>query len=155
MSYAKDMPERVAVLARTDAGLSSALRISIMRLSRRLRAEREATDDLSANALAVLGTLSRHGPMTIGDLAAAEKVQPPSMTRTIAALKSRGLVERSPHGTDRRVVMVSLTAAAHQVIAASRRRKEAWLNQQLRTLSTQERAVLREAAPILERLSQA
>jgi DNA-binding MarR family transcriptional regulator len=149
------MPEGVAVLARTDGGLSSALRISILRLSRRLRNEREAADDLSANALAVLGTLSRRGAMTIGDLAAAEKVQPPSMTRTVAALKSRGLVERGPHGTDRRVVMVSLTAAAHRVIAESRRRKEAWLNQQLRQLSTEERAVLREAAPILERLSQA
>jgi DNA-binding MarR family transcriptional regulator len=149
------MPNQVASLARTDVGLSSALRISVMRLSRRLRNEREAADDLSANSLAVLGTLTRHGAMTIGDLAAAEKVQPPSMTRTVAALSARGLVQRSPHASDRRVVLVSLGEAAHEVIAESRRRKEAWLNQRLRELSPAERQVLREAAPILERLSQA
>jgi DNA-binding MarR family transcriptional regulator len=149
------MPQQVAQLARTDAGLSSALRISVMRLSRRLRNEREAADDLSANSLAVLGTMSRYGPMTIGDLAAAEKVQPPSMTRTVSALCAKGLVQRQPHASDRRVVVISLTEAAHEVIAESRRRKEAWLNHRLRELTPAERQTLREAAPILERLSQA
>jgi DNA-binding MarR family transcriptional regulator len=126
-----------------------------MRLSRRLRNEREAADDLSANSLAVLGTLSRYEPMTIGDLAAAEKVQPPSMTRTVAALCAKGLVQRQPHASDRRVVVISLTEAAYEVIAESRRRKEAWLNHRLRELTATERQTLREAAPILERLSQA
>lgn len=149
------MPEQVAQLARTEAGLSSALRISIMRLSRRLRNEREASDDLSANALAVLGTLSRHGSMTVGELAAVEKVQPPSMTRTVAALVSKGLLQRAPHDSDRRVVVVTLTEAAHEVVAQSRRRKEAWLNHRLRELTPAERQTLRDAAPILERLSQA
>lgn len=149
------MPEQVARLARTDAGLSSALRISIMRLSRRLRNEREAADDLSANSLAVLGTLFRHTSLTIGELAAAEKVQPPSMTRTVAALAGKGLVERSAHGTDRRVVVVTLTDAGRAVIAESRRRKEAWLNHRLSELTPDERSTLRAAAPILERLSQA
>jgi DNA-binding MarR family transcriptional regulator len=151
----RSMPQQVAQLARTDAGLSSALRISVMRLSRRLRNEREAADDLSANSLAVLGTLSRYGPMTIGDLAAAEKVQPPSMTRTVAALCAKGLVQRQQHVSDRRVVVISLTESAHEVIMESRRRKEAWLNHRLRELTPVERQTLREAAPILERLSQA
>jgi DNA-binding MarR family transcriptional regulator len=149
------MPEQVAQLARTEAGLSSALRISIMRLSRRLRSERAADDDLSANALAVLGTLSRHGSMTVGDLAAVEKVQPPSMTRTVAALVSKGLLQRAPHHSDRRVVLVTLTEAGHEVVTQSRRRKEAWLNHRLRELTPAERQTLRDAAPILERLSQA
>jgi DNA-binding MarR family transcriptional regulator len=149
------MPQLVAQLARTEAGLSSALRISIMRLSRRLRNEREAADDLSANALAVLGTLSRHGSMTIGDLAAVEKVQPPSMTRTVAALVSKGLLRREPHQSDRRVVLVTLTEVGQAVVDQSRLRKEAWLNHRLRELTPAERQTLREAAPILERLSQA
>ncbi len=149
------MPQQVAQLARTDAGLSSALRICVMRLSRRLRNEREAADDLSANSLAVLGTLSRYGTMTIGELAAVERVQPPSMTRTVTALCEKGLVARSPHGSDRRVVVVSLTDAAQQVLIESRRRKEAWLNHRLKELSPAERRTLRDAAPILERLSQA
>jgi DNA-binding MarR family transcriptional regulator len=149
------MPTLVAKLARTDAGLSSALRISVMRLSRRLRNERDASDDLSASHLAVLGTLSRQGAMTIGELAAAEKVQPPSMTRLVSTLCGKGLVQRTPHESDRRVVVVSLTDTAAAVITESRRRKEAWLNHRLRELTPAERQILRDAAPILERLSQA
>jgi DNA-binding MarR family transcriptional regulator len=126
-----------------------------MRLSRRLRNERDASDDLSANQLAVLGTLSRHAAMTIGELAAAEKVQPPSMTRTVTTLCDKGLVQRTPRDSDRRVVVVSLTESAQAVIDESRRRKEAWLNCRLRELTPADRQTLREAAPILERLSQA
>ncbi len=126
-----------------------------MRLSRRLRNERDASDDLSANQLAVLGTLSRHGAMTIGELAAAEKVQPPSMTRTVTTLCDKGLVQRTPRDSDRRVVVVSLTESAQAVIDESRRRKEAWLNCRLRELTPADRQTLRDAAPILERLSQA
>ncbi len=149
------MPTEVAKLARTDAGLASALRISVMRLSRRLRNERDVDDDLTANQLAVLGTLVRNGALTIGDLAAAEKVQPPSMTRTVGCLADKDLVSRDPHPTDKRVVVVSLTDLGRAVIAESRRRKEAWLNHRLKELSAAERQILREAAPILERLSHA
>lgn len=155
MSYAKDMPTDVMKLARTDPGLASALRVSVMRLSRRLRNERDASDDLTANQLAVLGTLVRNGPLTIGDLAAAEKVQPPSMTRTVSCLAEKGLIDRDPHPTDKRVVVVSLNEAGEAVIAESRRRKEAWLNHRLKELTPDERQILRAAAPVLERLSHA
>ncbi|MEP6666727.1 MAG: MarR family transcriptional regulator [Nocardioidaceae bacterium] len=147
------MPTDVMKLARTDAGLASALRISVMRLSRRMRNEREVTDDLTANQLAVLGTLSRHGSLTLGELASLEKVQPPSMTRTVNCLDEKGLTRREPHPTDKRLVVVSLTDTANAVIVESRRRKEAWLTQRLKELTVSERQVLRDAAPILERLS--
>jgi DNA-binding MarR family transcriptional regulator len=149
------MPADVMKLARTDAGLASALRISVMRLSRRLRNERDASDDLTANQLAVLGTLFREGPLTVGDLAAAEKVQPPSMTRTVSCLAEKQLINRDPHPTDKRVVVVSLNDAGQAVIMESRRRKEAWLNHRLKELSAAERQILRDAAPIIERLSHA
>ncbi len=149
------MPADVMKLAKTDAGLASALRISVMRLSRRLRNERDASDDLTANQLAVLGTLFREGPLTVGDLAAAEKVQPPSMTRTVSCLADKQLINRNPHPTDRRVVVVSLNDAGHAVILESRRRKEAWLNHRLKELTAAERQILRVAAPIIERLSHA
>lgn len=148
-------PTEVAKMARTDAGLASALRVSVMRLSRRLRNERDPSEDLSPNHMAVLGTLWRQGPLTIGDLAALEKVQPPSMTRTVNQLTAKELVARATRPDDGRVVIVSLTDAGLTVIAESRRRKEAWLNHRLRELTPSERRVLREAAPILERLSQA
>ncbi len=85
------MPTTVAAMSRTNTGLSSALRVSVMRLSRRIRNERDASDDMSSNQIAVLFTLTRSGPMTIGDLAAEEKVQPPSMTRTVDVSCGQGL----------------------------------------------------------------
>ncbi|MBA3264797.1 MAG: MarR family transcriptional regulator [Nocardioidaceae bacterium] len=126
-----------------------------MRLARRLRNERDAEDDLTPNQLAVLGTLARCGALTIGELAGAEKVQPPSMTRIVNCLVDKGLLQRRPHPGDKRVVVVSLTDEARAVVLESRRRKEAWLNKQLSELSLAERRILRDAAPLLERLSQA
>ena len=83
-----------------------------------------------------------------------EKVQPPSMTRVIAALVDWELVTRAPHPTDRRQVILTVTPEGRSLVQRVRRRKEAWLAQRLAELSPQERATLREAAPILEKLSQ-
>ncbi len=142
---------------RSEAGLATALRISVSRLARRLRAERVALGlqpDLSDTQLAALATLLRHGPMTPGELAEHEKVQPPSMTRVIAVLEDRSLVVRAPHTTDRRQVVLTVTAGGRELVYQARRLREAWLARRLRELSPQERATLRAAAPILEKLSQ-
>jgi DNA-binding MarR family transcriptional regulator len=138
---------------RSDAALASSLRNSVMRLSRRLRIERASTD-LSLNQLAVLGTLHRHGPLTVGELAAAERVRPPSMTRTVNCLCDLGLVTRRPHPTDRRQVVVHLSEQARQVLDEDRRRRDAWLARQLPQLTAEERRLLRRVAPVLERLAQ-
>ena len=142
---------------RSDAGLATALRISVSRLARRLRAERVALGlqpDLSDTQLAALATLVRHGPLTPGELAEHEKVQPPSMTRVIAVLEERSLVARAPHSTDRRQVVLTVTDDGRELVYQARRLREAWLARRLRELSPQERATLRAAAPILEKLSQ-
>jgi DNA-binding MarR family transcriptional regulator len=143
---------------RSDTGLATALRISVSRLARRLRVERLmpelAEPALSDTQLAALATLERHGAMSPGDLAEHEKVQPPSMTRVIAALVDWKLVTRAPHPTDRRQVILTVTQEGRSLVQRVRRRKEAWLAQKLAALSPQERATLREAAPILEKLSQ-
>jgi DNA-binding MarR family transcriptional regulator len=143
---------------RSDTGLATALRISVSRLARRLRVERLmpelAEPALSDTQLAALATLERHGAMSPGDLAEHEKVQPPSMTRVIAALVDWELVTRAPHPTDRRQVILTVTPAGRTLVQKVRRRKEAWLAQRLAELSPRERATLREAAPILEKLSQ-
>jgi DNA-binding MarR family transcriptional regulator len=139
---------------RTDADLARSVRNSVARLTRRLRAERASTD-LSLTQLGVLGTLTRRGPSTIGELAAAENVQPPSMTRTVNCLADQGLVRREPHQTDRRQVVVHLSAEAERVLAEDRKRKDAWLARRLAELTPDERRLLRQVAPILERLAQA
>jgi DNA-binding MarR family transcriptional regulator len=144
---------------RSDAGLASALRISVSRLARRLRAERAAhgspvLSELSDTQMGALATLERHGAMTPGELADHEKVQPPSMTRVIAVLEQRNLVTRAAHATDKRQVMLTVTDAGREAVHQSRRVREAWLDQRLRELTPEERAKLRAAAPILEKLSQ-
>jgi DNA-binding MarR family transcriptional regulator len=143
---------------RSDTGLATALRISVSRLARRLRVERLAPElaepALSDTQLAALATLERHGAMSPGDLAEHEKVQPPSMTRVIAALVDWGLVTRAPHPTDRRQVILTVTPDGRGLVQKVRRRKEAWLARRLAELTPRERATLREAAPILEKLSQ-
>src|ERR1700753_2185452 len=141
---------------RSDVGLATALRISIARLARRLRVERTAQgtpeSELSDTQFAALSARERHSGMTPGELAEHEKVQPPSMTRVIAALAERGLVMRVPHSTDRRQVVLSVTEEGRAVVQRARRRRDAWLAKRLKELSPQERATLRAAGPVLEEL---
>jgi len=123
-----------------------------MRLARRLRNEREDTS-LSLNQLSAMGTLARLGPITLGELASAERIQPPSMTRTVSALEQRGLVARESDSDDRRLVIVRLSDEGRRMLAADRRRRDAWLNQRLRELTPAERELLRRAVPVLEKLA--
>ena len=142
---------------RSDAGLATVLRISVSRLARRLRAERITKGMepvLSDTQLAALAALERHSAMTPGELAEHEKVQPPSMTRVITVLEEHGLVVRSPHATDRRQVVLTVTDRGRDLVHQARKLREAWLAKRLRELTPAERATLRAAAPILEKLSQ-
>ena len=154
MSYANDMPT-VQKAVRSDAGLAAELRLSVMRLRRRLANERHPDNELSLNQMAVLGCLFRNGgALTVGELASHERVQPPSMTRTVNCLEQSGDVERRPHETDGRQVVVAITDAGRARLLADRDRRDAWLAQRLRELTPEERAVLRKAAPIIENLAQ-
>jgi DNA-binding MarR family transcriptional regulator len=144
----------VEQVARTDTGLASALRISVARLSRRLRSERDPRNELlPVGQLSVLGALKRGGEATVGELAVLERVQPPSMTRTVNCLAEGGYVVRRKHETDGRQVVVALSEKGEQTLAADRKRRDAWLAQRLRELTPDERSVLRQAAPIIERLA--
>lgn len=153
MSYANDMPT-VEKVARTDAGLASELRLSVMRLRRRLAVEVHPDNELSMNAMAVLGALFRYGELSVGELAARERVKAPSMTRTVNCLEDGGHVVRRPHETDGRQVLVALSDKGRATLLADRRRRDEWLARRLRDLTPDEREVLRRAAPILERLAQ-
>ncbi|WP_460835623.1 MarR family transcriptional regulator [Nocardioides hungaricus] len=142
-------------VVRTDAGLAAELRLSVMRLRRRLANEGHPDNELSLNQMAVLGCLYRHGgALTVGDLAAAERVQPPSMTRAVNCLEQSGDVVRRPHETDGRQVVVELSDQGRARVLADRDRRDAWLHQRLRELTPEQRAILRKAAPILDDLAQ-
>ena len=152
MSYAKHMPT-VERAARSDSGLASELRVSVMRLRRRLSYERHPDNELSMSQMAVLGCLFRNGELSNGELAGAERVQPPSMTRTVNGLEEGGYVARRPHETDGRQVLVALSEQGRAMVLADRARRDAWLARRLAALSPDERATLRSAATILEALA--
>jgi DNA-binding MarR family transcriptional regulator len=105
--------------------------------------------------MAVLGCLFRNGDLTVGELASHERVQPPSMTRTINALEEGGYISRRAHATDGRQVVVVLSEQGRTTLLADRARRDAWLARRLRELTSEERALLRRAAPLLERLATA
>ena len=126
------------------------LRLVVMRLSRLLR--QQSADELSPTLTSTLSTVERRGPLTLGELAAAERVQPPSMTRAVARLEERGLVTRVVDPVDRRTARVSISPAGAKTLAAGRLRKNAYLADRMRTLGSDERVLLERALPLLERL---
>ncbi len=145
MTYANDMP------LTADTALASELRLSVMRLARRLRQQR-TDSSLSLTQLAALSTLERHGPLTPGELAGHERVSAPSMTRVVASLETVDLITRTGHPTDRRQVLLAPSQAGLDLLRADRRRRDAWLAQRLRSLEPADHEVLRRAADVLDRL---
>lgn len=133
-----------------EAELAARLRLAVTRLARRLR--RYADAGATPSQLSALATVARLGPLTLGDLSAAERVKPPTMTRVVGSLEEMGLVTRTVDPSDRRVARVELTAAGERLMARSRSRKDAYLATRLRGVSRSERQTLEAAAGILERL---
>ncbi|HEV2087362.1 MAG TPA: MarR family transcriptional regulator [Cryptosporangiaceae bacterium] len=141
-----------AVRRPKTADLASQLRGAVTRFHRRLRRERTDTD-LTLTQGSALIAVEQAGAITPRALAAAEGVRPPSMTKVITALEERGLLHRAAHPTDGRQVVLSLTPAGIALIEENRRLRDAWLARRLATLTPAERATLRDAAAILDRLA--
>jgi DNA-binding MarR family transcriptional regulator len=133
---------------RTD--LATRLRHAVVRTHRRLR--QEAGADLSPTLLAALGTISRHGPLTPSELAERERIQRPTATRLLGRLEEPGYIARTPDPHDGRSALVAVTPAGQALLEDLRHRKDAYLARRLRTLSAEDRATLRRASDILERL---
>ena len=133
-----------------QADLAVRLRLAIARTARRLR--QEAGEELSPSQTAALATIDRHGPLTPSELAVRERIQRPTVTRIVALLEQRGLVQRTRDPQDGRSSLVALTPAGRDLLARGRTRKDAYLARRLRELDGQERATLQRAAAILERL---
>jgi DNA-binding MarR family transcriptional regulator len=135
-----------------DRPLASRLRLAVMRLNRRFRAQR-AGNTVTLTQFSALSTLKKCGPMTPGELAAKEVVQPPSMTRVIAALEEAGYVSRKPHPTDGRQSIVALTESGLGLVLADISAREAWLDKRLAELTDAERGTLAQAAEIIEKIA--
>jgi DNA-binding MarR family transcriptional regulator len=139
-------------MAEDARSLASRLRLAVVRLNRRLRAQRTSTS-VTLTQFSALSSLKKCGPMTPGELAAKEVVQPPSMTRVIAALEDLGYVSRRPHPTDGRQSIVELTEDGLAYVLADISAREAWLDKRLAALTEAERRTLTEAAEIIDRMA--
>lgn len=137
----------------TAPSLAADLRVALGRANRRVRAERGSAG-LSDSQFSVLALLTRNGPMTPGQLADADFVQPPSMTRTVNCLVDLGLVSKGENPADGRQVVVSLTERGQAEVRETRRRRNAWLAQRLAELTPDDRLVLSRAATLLRGIAE-
>ena len=134
----------------TDAApLAGELRVVLGRLIRRLRAEH----GFSLAQGAVLGRLDREGPQSVSDLAGKERMRPQSMAQTVSDLENEGLVARSPDPDDRRRALISLAEGGRELLAASRQRREGWLERAIEELPDEDRATVERAVFLLAHLA--
>lgn len=124
-----------------------------VRLARLLRQQGEG--DLTPTTRATLGTISREGPISLGDLATIERVAPPTITKIVGKLEDAGLVDRVVGAEDRRVVRVSLSPAGRQWLDVEWRRRRDWLTEQLEGLTAADVDRLAAAVEVIERLTAA
>ncbi|MFE3258081.1 MarR family winged helix-turn-helix transcriptional regulator [Nocardia sp. NPDC059091] len=136
------------------AAAASELRVAASRLLRQLRTARAGIEMTPSQAVA-LSRLGHEGPMSVADLARAERVRPQSMRTTLAVLEERGLVVRAPHPTDQRQVLLSLSEAGQRLLRLAHDAKEDWLATAITTkLSPGEQDSLIAAIPLLARLTE-
>jgi DNA-binding MarR family transcriptional regulator len=133
--------------------LASLLRPSLLRLTRLIRNQR-VDMSVTLTQISAMATLATRGPMSAGELAGCEKVQPPSMTKVLANLEERGLVRRTVHPADRRQAIISVTDSGFDLLESERRSRNAWLTQRLAALTPDEQALLRDVVPLLDKLAE-
>ncbi len=131
----------------------SELRAAIVILARRMRYQQVGLE-LSASESAVLGRVRRRGPLTPGELARAEHVQPPSMTRLLERLEAKKFVRRDTDPTDRRQVLLTITDSGLDYIERNKAARVAWLTAMLGRLGEADRDRVLAAAPALLRLAE-
>ncbi|MFI5910476.1 MarR family winged helix-turn-helix transcriptional regulator [Dactylosporangium sp. NPDC051541] len=138
-----------------DLSAARAVRRATQRLSRRLQLQR-ATDGLSLTKISMLGHLARKGPMAAGALAAADRLQPQSVTRVLAELEADGHIEQLEHVEDKRRRVFSITDPGRAALRQDMRMRDEWLASVMHdALTPDERDALLRAAAILERLADA
>lgn len=131
---------------------ASDFRMATFRLARRIRAQR-AVDTMTDGQFAVLAALSVHGIHTLSELADRERVSAPSMNRTVNCLDESGYILRTPDENDRRKVNIDLTALGRDVVAETVRRRDTWLEAAIADLTPEQRAILHEAAIIMQEVA--
>ncbi len=125
-------------------------RLAVLRLARRLR--QHVTAGITPSQQSALAAIEQKGPLTLGELAGFENVQPPSITRIVGNLEAAGLVERTTAVADRRVSLVQITEAGRNELGTIRSQRNAWLAERLSQLDADDLARLRDALPVLDKI---
>ncbi|HSY69494.1 MAG TPA: SMC-Scp complex subunit ScpB [Edaphobacter sp.] len=129
--------------------IADQLHSAAIHLLRKLRKEDEGSG-LNASRLSALSVIVFGGPVTLGDLAAAEQVRPPTMTRIVNALEEKGLVLKKQNANDGRSTLLSATSAGKKLLMEGRARRVRALAKQIAALNHEQRSALQEAAEILK-----
>lgn len=136
--------------AQFDDAEVTRLRLAVLRLARRLR--QQTSHGITHSQLSALATIERHGPLSLGELAQLENVQPPSISRIVAALEGDGYVDRIAGDTDKRVALVQATTKASRELSAIRQARDAWLAEQVAQLPLADQGRILDALPAIEAL---
>lgn len=143
--------ETVSTTELDPADLAARFRQALMPLVRQLRTNVE--DGITPGHMSALATVSRLAPVTLGDLAGAERVTPPMATKLANALEAKGLVERLPCADDRRVVRLALSAEGRRLLDRAQTRRNAWLAQRFAALTEAERIAIAQSISVIEHLN--
>ena len=125
-------------------------RLAVLRLARRLR--QQASPGITPSQQSALAAIEKKGALTLGELAAYENVQPPSITRIVGNLETAGLVERTTATADRRVSLVQTTEAGRRELERIRSQRNAWLAERLAQLDAESVDRLAAALPVLDQI---
>lgn len=136
--------------AELDDELVTRTRLTVLRVSRRLR--QQMSPGITPSQQSALAAIEHKGPLTLGELAAYENVQPPSITRIVGNLEATGMVERTTDRTDRRVSLVQVTDAGRAELGAIRSQRNAWLAQRLAALDADDLARLEAALAVFDKI---
>ena len=128
------------------------LHSAAIHLLRWVRREDESSG-LTAPRLSALSVVVFAGPLTLGELAAAEGVRPPTMTRLVDALEAEGLVVRRDDPSDKRAIRIRATAKGTKLLMNARAQRVAALTARVSALTSDEQALLGRAAEVIERMA--
>lgn len=138
-------------MSRSPEELADRLHSAAIGLLRQLRREDDAIG-ITAPRLSALSVVVFVGPLTLGQLASAEQVKPPTMTRIVTGLEEDGLVERRDDASDGRLTQIHATAKGRKILAAGRARRVETLSAVVRALDTECRKELASGVRVLQEL---
>lgn len=134
----------------TESAEIDRLRLVLLRLARRIRTN--SSEAITPSQLAVLATVNRAGPLTVGQIAVVEHVKPPSVSKIVSALEQVGFVERRTEPDDRRCSHIGVTAAGSAYLDGVRSAGRTWLESRFADVDTDEADRITSALPALEHL---